>query len=275
VIIAAALCPAPPLLARELSGGDVVLPELREACREAMAELVASGPEVIAVVGAGARTGTWDAASTMDLHAFAPAPSIPAGTPGLPAALGLGALLLDQAGYTGYRVLQAISEDEPPAACLALGEELGQAPQRTALLAMADGSARRSRRAPGHLDERSAGFDAAVERAVRAGDLDALAAVDPVLARELMATGRPAWQVLSGAMTGLRPAVTVRYCGDPFGVAYLVASFSVASFSVASFSVASFSVASFSVASFGLDHSNDSPDHSNDSLDRSNDGPRR
>jgi hypothetical protein len=226
VIVAAALCPAPPLLARELTGGDPVLPELRQACQDAVGQLIAARPEVIAVVGAAARTATWPAAGRLDLHAFAPAPSIPAGTSGLPTSLGLGALLLDQAQYAGRRFLQAVGEDEPPDACVTLGRSLGQAPERTALLAMADGSARRSRRAPGHLDERSAGFDAAVERAVRAGDLDALATVDPELARQLMATGRPAWQVLSGAMTGLRPAVGVRYSGDPFGVAYLVASFS-------------------------------------------------
>ena len=60
-----------------------------------------------------------------------------------------------------------------------------------ALLAMGDGSARRSTSAPGYLDERAVPFDAAVEQAVRDGDLAALAGVDPALARELMATGRP------------------------------------------------------------------------------------
>jgi hypothetical protein len=224
VIVAAALCPAPPLLARELTGGELVLPELRAACGAATAELIAARPEVIVVVGAAARTATWDAASALDLHAFAPVPSMPAGTPGLPAALGLGALLLDQAGYAGRRALEAVGEDEPPDACAALGRRLARTPERIALLVMADGSARRSRRAPGHLDERSFGFDAAVLAAVGAGDLDALAAVDPELARQLMATGRPAWQVLSGAMASRRPAVAVRYWGDPFGVAYLVAS---------------------------------------------------
>ena len=38
--------------------------------------------------------------------------------------------------------------------------------------------------------------------AVRAGRLDALLAIDPALARDLMATGRPAWQVLAGALGG-------------------------------------------------------------------------
>jgi hypothetical protein len=237
MIIAAALCPAPPLLARELTGRDPVLPELRQVCREAAARLLRARPDVIVVIGAAQQTRTWDGASKLDLSAFAPsaaaragatalASTAPAGTPGLPSSLGLGILLLDQAGYAGRRVLQAVSEDEPVAACLELGERLAQPAERSALLVMADGSARRTRRAPGHLDERAAGFDGEVERAVRAGDLGALAAVDPVLARELMATGRPAWQVLSGATRDLQPAVDVLYADHPFGVAYLVASFS-------------------------------------------------
>ena len=67
------------------------------------------------------------------------------------------------------------------------------------------------------------GFDAEVERAVRSGDLDPLLGLDQVLAYDLMATGRPAWQVLAGALRGLAPAAEVLYCDDPFGVAYLVA----------------------------------------------------
>ena len=91
------------------------------------------------------------------------------------------------------------------------------------MLVMGDGSARRSVSAPGHLDERAVPFDDAVERAVRDGDLAALGALDPGLARELMVTGRPAWQVLAGAWAPEKPATQVQYADDPFGVAYLVA----------------------------------------------------
>ena len=70
---------------------------------------------------------------------------------------------------------------------------------------MGDGSARRSASAPGYLDERAAPFDAAVEQAVRDGDLPALAALDPDLARDLLAAGRPAWQVLAGALPAAAP----------------------------------------------------------------------
>jgi hypothetical protein len=223
MITAAALCPAPPLLARELTGADPVVPDLREACRQAAAALLASRPDVVAVVGAAEKTADWDPGGRLDLAVYAPMLGAGAG-PAVPSPLGLGAGLLDRAGYQGRRVLQSVSPDDPAQRCAELGADLAGRAGRVALLVMADGSARRGRRAPGHLDERSAPFDAEVERAVRDGDLEALLAIDPVLARELMATGRPAWQVLAGALAGTRPRAEIRYSGDPFGVAYLVAS---------------------------------------------------
>ena len=141
----------------------------------------------------------------------------------VPLALGLGAGLLDAAGYAGRRVLQAVSDDAGPDQCAHIGADLTAGEQRTGLLVMADGSACRTLKAPGYLDERAAPFDDSVERALRSGDWPALLALDVALARELMATGRPAWQVLAGAMNGQRPAASIRYTGDPFGVAYLVA----------------------------------------------------
>jgi hypothetical protein len=229
VLTAAALCPAPPLLARELTGADPVIPELREACRDAADALVQADPDVIVVVGAGEQTRAWDAArARLDLSRHAP--GLGAGSAAaeiLPLPLGLGGRLLDEAGYHGRRELQEVGADEPASACAALGESLAQRARRAALLVMADGSARRSVKAPGYLDERSAAFDAEVGRAIRDSDLPALLTLDAALARELMATGRPAWQVLAGAANGGRPASVIRYDDDPFGVAYLVASLTV------------------------------------------------
>ena len=88
---------------------------------------------------------------------------------------------------------------------------------------MADGSACRSLRAPGYLDPRAAPFDAAIEEAVRSGDLGPLRAMDQDLARELLAAGRPGWQVLAGALPDRAPSTEILYSGDPFGVFYLVA----------------------------------------------------
>ena len=225
MITAAAICPPAPLLARELTGLDPVVPELRQACAAAVERLVRSGPEVIAVVGPGPRTATWPAGGRLDLAPFAPALGAPGGREGprLPLPLGLGGRLLDEAGYLGTRRLESIRADEPAAACLRLGAGLRHLDARVGLLVMADGSACRSLRAPGYLDPRAAAFDAALERAARTGDLGALQTMDRGLARELLATARPGWQVLAGAMPGRAAATEILYEDDPFGVFYLVA----------------------------------------------------
>jgi hypothetical protein len=241
VIIAAALCPAPPLLMPGLTGGEPVLPELRQACQAAVAELAAAGPDLVAVVGSAPVSRIWDG-EQLDAAAFAPglagpaettapdwpgvpcAPGAPGGLP-LPLPLGIGCWLLDQAGHSGERLLQSVGYDEPASRCAQIGAGLATvAARRVGLLVMADGSACRGPKAPGYLDHRSIAFDAEVERAVRTGDLAALLAVDPGLATELLATGRAPWQVLSGALNGNQVATEIRYCDDPFGVSYLVAS---------------------------------------------------
>ena len=247
MIVRAAICPSPPLLAGELTGRAEILPDLRDASAAAAAHLLAADPDVVAVVGGAQETATWDPEDRLDLSAYAagyaPSPAggpaggaaaadAPAagpsttgsrGKPVLPLAVGIGALLLDEAGYAGPRILQAVDESAPADACLRLGRDLAVASPRVALLAVGDGSARRGVKAPGYLDERAIQFDDAVQRAVREGDMAALAGLDPDLARDLMATGRAAWQVLAGAFAGARPAAEIRYAGDPFGVAYLVA----------------------------------------------------
>ena len=222
MIVRAAVCPSPPLLARELTGRAEVLPELRDACAAAAGHLLGAVPDLIAVVGAGRETATWNPDDRLDLSAYA-AVAGGHGKPGLPLAVGIGALLLDQAGYAGPRLLQAVDEAAPAAACLRLGGDIAAAAARVALLAVGDGSTRRGPAAPGYLDERAIPFDEAVQRALREGDMAALAGLDPDLAHDLMATGRAAWQVLAGAFGGVRPATEIRYAADPFGVAYLVA----------------------------------------------------
>jgi hypothetical protein len=196
-----------------------------------VARTLAAGPDVVAVVGLAETTGTWDPAGELSLASYAPALRTTAlRTPGppLPLALGIGALLLDNAGYAGSRILRGIDAAEPAVGCLALGREIAASASRVALLAVGDGSARRSASAPGYLDERAAPFDEAVERAVRDGDLAALASFDPALATDLLAAGRPAWQVLAGALltsplAAGRPHTEILYSDAPLGVTYLVA----------------------------------------------------
>jgi hypothetical protein len=244
VIVSAAICPSPPLLARELTGqaglaGQAgrlpeLLPELRDACAAALAALLAASPDLVVVAGPTAVTADFGHRGRLDLAAYAPALGRASDDePALPLSLGIGARLLDEAGYRGPRSFRGIGVSAPAEDCLRLGRQIAaSAPccpnQRIALLAVGDGSARRSVSAPGYLDERAAPFDESVARAVRDGEPAALAALDPELAAELMADGRAAWQVLAGALTavgvtpdGLRGDVL--YAEAPLGVAYLVA----------------------------------------------------
>jgi hypothetical protein len=92
------------------------------------------------------------------------------------------------------------------------------------VIAMADLSARRSAAAPGAYHPAAARFDAGIADALVRGDLDALAALDPVEAAELLVGGRAVLQALAGAMRGgARPAGRVLYDEAPYGVGYLVA----------------------------------------------------
>jgi len=221
--------PSPPLLVRELTGRQVVLPELREACAVAVGRLLAVPADVVVVVGAGPQTAAWEPDGRLNLSAWGPAAARrggpgPAAKPGLPLALGIGAALLDDAGYAGRRVLQAVDGSAPTADCLALGTAVASLSGDVALLAVGDGSARCTPAAPGHFDERAAPFTASVRAALGTGDMAALAGLDATLAADLMAVGRAAWQVLAGAV-GPRRRVPgdVLYDDAPFGVSYLAA----------------------------------------------------
>jgi hypothetical protein len=89
------------------------------------------------------------------------------------------------------------------------------------VLVVGNGSAKRTEKAPGHLDDRARAFDAELGRALREGDTAALAAVDQDLAREL-------WADVDGLVWLGRERLTpgsgaaVDYDDDPFGVQYWV-----------------------------------------------------
>ena len=220
MIVAAALVPSAPLLVPELGGQHPPLPELRSAAARAVAALLDGRPELVAVVGPAPATAVWPADTPADFGPFLGR----AGTGRtLPLSLALGARLLRDAGYAGGTAFQAVAADAPPDACAALGRALAGRAGRVALLVVGDGSARRTPKAPGWFDDRAEAFDAATERAVGSGDLAALLDVDPALATDLQAAGRPAWQVLAGAAGEGRVASDLHYADAPLGVGYLVA----------------------------------------------------
>lgn len=97
-----------------------------------------------------------------------------------------------------------------------LGDFRGSGP---GLLVVANGSATRTEKAPGHLDDRSAAFDAAIGTALAAGDTAALADLDLALATELWAPDAPS--LASLASFAVQQA-QVDYDDAPYGVQYWV-----------------------------------------------------
>ncbi len=90
------------------------------------------------------------------------------------------------------------------------------------LLVVANGSACRSEKAPGHLDVRSAAFDDGIERALRAGVPKLLRDLDEALGRELWAPDVSAFREL-GSLVDEPVAAVLDHADDPFGVQYWVA----------------------------------------------------
>jgi hypothetical protein len=221
VLTSAAVCPHPPLLVPEVAGGAAPeLDGLRAACAEAVRRL--SGDLVI-VVGSGPLTRDFGTDATGGLRPYGPDVIVGSGAPVLPLSLTIGRWLLDGRSAL-YR---AVAEDAPAESCARLGEELAGLAGSVALMVMGDGSACRTERAPGYLDERAEGFDAGVARALAEADTGALAGLDATTAAELLAAGRAPWQVLAGAARGGRFTGELLADEAPYGVGYLVASWAV------------------------------------------------
>ena len=95
------------------------------------------------------------------------------------------------------------------------------------LLVMGDGSARRTEKAPGWLDERAAGFDAGVSAALASGDPEQLRRLDQDLGRRAAGCrrSRPGERP-PGCWRARRWDGAVSYDDAPYGVGYFVATWS-------------------------------------------------
>ncbi len=228
MILAAAVCPHPPLLFRELNGAQDAVAPLREVCRETVRAAVA-GAERVVLLGGADSARTWDPALPPPVHRYG-GPR-PATGNALPLSLGVGRRLLDEVGWTGAVEPVSVAWDATAADAEGLARDLVARPGRLAVLTLGDGSARRGPTAPGFIDERSFGFDDAIADALARGDAQALLGLDPRLGQELMVLGRAAFAVL-GALALAHPAgpgvvaPELRYRDDPFGVSYFVATWS-------------------------------------------------
>jgi hypothetical protein len=221
VIVAAAAIPQAPLLIPGLTGGSIAEVEhVRDAVRDAVDIIARHHPDEVVVVGAAPATTTYPPGASSPAGRLAPAPGRQPRPTALPVPLAVGRSAL--AAHSVPRSLQGIEHRARVDLCVRLGRQIAARPGRTALLAVADGSARRGKKAPGYLDPRAKDLDACITAALDAADPGALLALDPPLCEDLLVAGRAAWQVMAGACDGTSWLGQTLYSADPFGVQYTV-----------------------------------------------------
>ncbi|MEV4457815.1 hypothetical protein [Microbispora sp. NPDC049633] len=225
MLVAAAVCPHPPLLVPQVAGAAAPeLDALRAACAAAVGSLLDARPDVLAVAGGADVTASFPADAAGTLRPWGPDVRVGPGDAVLPLSLTIGRWLLE-----GTRVLpglrfEALGFDAPPDECAATGRVIAGSAPRVALLVMGDGSARRTEKAPGYVHPDAVPYDEELAGALASGDAGRLLALDPALARELWAAGRAAFQVLGGAAREAPPpAAELLYDDAPYGVGYFVA----------------------------------------------------
>jgi hypothetical protein len=230
-----AVVPHPPILVPEVAAGAAgETAPLRNACLVAARALAQRCPRWVAVAAV-------DPAAVMgavgsfagygaDVQVALDPQVLPAERVELPLPLLVAAWLRDQVGAAHVTVaVSPVSPVSSTAQCRRMGTELAQRLRReggpVGLLVLGDGAATHTLRAPGYLDRRAEGLDAAVATALAAANPSALLDLDATLASELLVAGREAWQVAAAAAEVLAPAWRgeLLYSAAPYGVAYHVA----------------------------------------------------
>jgi hypothetical protein len=229
VISTVAFCPHPPALVPQLAAGAAgELAPLRTACAEAVGRLAGAGRRLV-VLGGGPSTRSYSSTARGTLAGY----GRPVET-GLGAAAGGGAVELPLSLTVGAWLIGAAIGPDSGATGFSVGPDAAGTEARAglvdrapaadvALLVMGDGSARRSPNAPGSVDPRAGAFDAGVLSALRRGDPDALAGLDPRLGDALLAAGVAAWRAAGRLLSGAAFDAEVLYADDPYGVGYFVA----------------------------------------------------
>ena len=191
VIRSALVLPTPRALLPPFSRHDAVA-ELRQACAEAVAEVVTMAAPVWVVA---APVSSDDRSRGIDVP-------------------------------LGHRVAQHLLSGVGASPNLLEASSDAVETLRSAdgvLLVMGDGSARRHEKAPGHLHPDAVTFDKDVQTALETGDAAVLAGLDTDRAAELWCAGVPALRVLGELAVGRRVAAEVTYADAPYGVAWWVA----------------------------------------------------
>lgn len=237
MLVSAAFLPHPPALVPDAAAGAAhELESVRVACQTALEQVRSAEPDLVVLVGGGGSLATFGPGSVGSLAGFAVpvrvalpgAPPVLDAT--LPLSLTVGAWLLAQRnGRNGWPPLraEAVPQTVTAGEAAALGLHWAGGADRVAIIAMGDGSAALTVKAPGYLVDGAQLWQKRVTQALVDVDLDAIAAIDAEEASTFVVAGRPAWQVLAGAARATTGAG--RWRGDllanesPYGVAYQVA----------------------------------------------------
>jgi hypothetical protein len=233
MLIAAALCPHPPLLIPAATGvpgpGGTELERLRAACHHAVTALRVAAPDLIVVVGGSEHTGEYPPDAPGGLREFGVPFAVGDGQghPAvLPLSLTIGKWLLTARSITAgepHTAWWGIAADASTGECLELGDRIAALAPRVALLALGDGPGCRARGVPGARDAAADRYDDQVAATLASASPRALAALDPARDGDLFIAGRAAWQVLAGAAGQDDFAASLAYAAAPFEVSYFVA----------------------------------------------------
>jgi hypothetical protein len=215
-VSAVAFVPSAPLLVPQVAGGSAGLDHaVRAASIDVVARALELSPDEVIVVALTASTGEWSGDARWDFSGFG-VTSTASCRPKLPWSLGIGAWLLDECGWSGPRRYIGVTDAE--------GAMPATVASNAVVVAVGDGSACRTDKAPGALDERAATFDDEVADLMARGDSSGLANLDGVLARELLCSGVAVWRWVAASLGGA--AVTTAELAThvaPYGVGYFAA----------------------------------------------------
>ena len=224
MITAVVFIPAAPLMCPDVDVESLLADE-RAVSIELIAELQQDAERII-VIGAGTSTTWFEDGGIGNTRGFGGVShyAIGTGLDELPQSLTVGASVVSATGWAGEVQALVIDADTTIGQRQVLAKEVvaNSGDQRTLIVAVGDGSATRTEKAPGYIQPDALDFDAAVVRAIDSVDRNALMAIEQSTADRLWCRGLPTWQVVAQAIDTAHGAVVFE--SSPFGVNYFVAS---------------------------------------------------
>lgn len=235
MLVSAAVLPHPPVLVPDVAAGAAhELESVRAACAAALERVRSADPDLVVLVGVGSERATFGPGSVGSLAGVGvPARTALPGAPPqsaatLPLSLTVGSWLIGQLDDWPRLRAEAVPRTVSAGDAAALGQRWAAAAVRVAIIAMGDGAAALTVKAPGYLVDGARLWQKRVTQALADVDLDVIGAIDDEDASAYVAAGRPAWQVLAGAAR-VTTEGSGRWRGElladesPYGVAYVVA----------------------------------------------------